>query len=89
MLCKKIALIYTSRTTTGFAELYNTYCHQSPDYRPLALDENNTYLKLLPRQRMNLTAEYRNYAAQCGAIYQAAGMVPGIEWGFSETSLPD
>jgi hypothetical protein len=26
---------------------------------------------------MNLTAEYRDYAAQCGAIYQAAGMVPG------------
>ncbi len=36
---------------------------------------------------MNLTAEYRDYAAQCGAIYQAAGMVPGYEWRFMEVDL--
>ncbi len=35
-----------------YAELYNTYFrHQSPDYRPPALDEDDGYLMLLPRRR--------------------------------------
>ncbi|MGC9393764.1 MAG: ABC transporter ATP-binding protein [Anaerolineae bacterium] len=35
-----------------YAELYNTYFrHQSPDYRPPALDEDDGYLALLPRRR--------------------------------------
>ncbi len=35
-----------------YAELYNTYFrHQSPDYRPPALDEDDAYLALLPRRR--------------------------------------
>jgi len=36
---------------------------------------------------MNLTAEYREYAAQCGAIYQATGMAPGYEWNYMEADL--
>jgi len=36
---------------------------------------------------MNLTDEYREYAAQCGAIYQAAGMVRGYEWHYMEADL--
>ena len=36
---------------------------------------------------MNLTPEYRDYAAQCGAIYQAADMLPGYEWRFMEADL--
>ena len=36
---------------------------------------------------MNLTAEYREYAAQCGAIYRAAGMARGYEWNFMEADL--
>ena len=36
---------------------------------------------------MNLTAEYRDYAAQCGAIYRAAGMVRGYEWNYMEADL--
>ena len=36
---------------------------------------------------MNLTPEYRDYAAQCGTIYQAAGMVRGYEWRFMEVDL--
>jgi ribosomal protein S18 acetylase RimI-like enzyme len=36
---------------------------------------------------MNLTAEYRDYAAQCGAIYQAAGMARGYEWNYMEADL--
>ena len=36
---------------------------------------------------MNLTAEYREYAAQCGAIYEAAGMAWGYEWYFMEADL--
>ena len=36
---------------------------------------------------MNLTAEYREYAGQCGAIYEAAGMVRGYEWYFMEADL--
>ena len=36
---------------------------------------------------MNLTAEYREYAAQCGAIYEAAGMARGYEWYFMEADL--
>ena len=36
---------------------------------------------------MNLTAEYRDYAATCGAIYQAAGMARGYEWAFMEADL--
>jgi ribosomal protein S18 acetylase RimI-like enzyme len=48
---------------------------------------------------MNLTAEYREYATQCGAIYRAAGMARGYEWnymvadlqqlGFSIREIPD
>ena len=38
---------------------------------------------------MNLTAEYRDYAAQCGAIYRAAGMVRGYEWNYMEADLRD
>ena len=36
---------------------------------------------------MNLTAEYREYAAQCGAIYQAAGMARGYEWYYMKADL--
>jgi ribosomal protein S18 acetylase RimI-like enzyme len=36
---------------------------------------------------MNLTDEYREYAEQCGAIYEAAGMVRGYEWYFMEADL--
>jgi len=36
---------------------------------------------------LNLLPEYRDYAAQCGAIYQAAGMVRGSEWQSMETDL--
>jgi mycothiol synthase len=36
---------------------------------------------------LNLTPEYQDYAAQCGAIYQAAGMVRGSEWRSMETDL--
>jgi ribosomal protein S18 acetylase RimI-like enzyme len=36
---------------------------------------------------MNLTAEYRDYATQCGAIYRAAGMVRGYEWNYMEADL--
>ena len=36
---------------------------------------------------MNLTAEYRQYAAQCGAVYLAAGMARGYEWNFMEADL--
>jgi ribosomal protein S18 acetylase RimI-like enzyme len=36
---------------------------------------------------MNLTDEYREYASQCGLIYQAAGMARGYEWKFMETDL--
>ncbi len=36
---------------------------------------------------MNLTAEYRDYAAQCGAIYRAAGMARGYEWYYMEADL--
>jgi mycothiol synthase len=36
---------------------------------------------------MNLTAEYREYASQCGAIYRAAGMARGYEWNFMEADL--
>ena len=36
---------------------------------------------------MNLTAEYREYAAQCGAIYRAAGMARGYEWKYMEADL--
>ena len=36
---------------------------------------------------MNLTAEYREYATQCGAIYQAAGMAPGYDWNYMEADL--
>ena len=36
---------------------------------------------------MNLTAEYREYATQCGAIYQAAGMTRGYEWNYMEADL--
>ncbi len=44
------------------------------------------------RERMevflrNLTAEYQEYAAQCGAIYRAAGMVRGQEWAYMEADL--
>jgi ATP-binding cassette subfamily B protein len=36
-----------------YAELYNTYFrHQSPDYRPPALDEDDAYLELLPQRRV-------------------------------------
>ena len=36
-----------------YAELYNTYFrHQSPDYRPPELEEDDTYLELLPQRRM-------------------------------------
>ncbi|MEJ2736930.1 MAG: GNAT family N-acetyltransferase [Anaerolineae bacterium] len=36
---------------------------------------------------MNLTAEYRDYATQCGAIYRAAGMARGYEWNYMEADL--
>ncbi len=36
---------------------------------------------------LNLTPEYRDYAAQCGAVYQAAGMVRGAEWQSMEADL--
>lgn len=36
---------------------------------------------------MNLTDVYRDYADQCGSIYQAAGMVRGYEWKFMEVDL--
>ena len=36
---------------------------------------------------MNLTAEYQEYAAQCGAIYLAAGMARGYEWNYMEADL--
>ena len=36
---------------------------------------------------MNLTDEYREYARQCGEIYQAAGMSRGYEWKFMEADL--
>ena len=36
---------------------------------------------------MNLTAEYREYAAQCGVIYVAAGMARGYEWKYMEADL--
>ena len=36
---------------------------------------------------MNLTAEYREYADQCGAVYQAAGMARGYEWHYMEADL--
>jgi ribosomal protein S18 acetylase RimI-like enzyme len=36
---------------------------------------------------MNLTAEYREYAAQRGANYRAAGMVRGYEWSYMEADL--
>jgi ATP-binding cassette subfamily B protein len=35
-----------------YAELYNTYFrHQSPDYRPPVLEEDESYLELLPSRR--------------------------------------
>ncbi len=35
-----------------YAELYNTYFrHQSPDYRPPSLEEDDSYLQLLPQRR--------------------------------------
>ncbi len=41
-----------------YAELYNTYFrHQSPDYRPPALDEDDAYLALLPRRRMEVVLQ--------------------------------
>jgi ribosomal protein S18 acetylase RimI-like enzyme len=36
---------------------------------------------------MNLTAEYREYAKQCGAIYRVAGMAHGYEWNYMEADL--
>jgi ribosomal protein S18 acetylase RimI-like enzyme len=36
---------------------------------------------------MNLTTEYRDYAAQCGAVYRAAGMVRGYQWNYMEADL--
>ncbi|HNT76305.1 MAG TPA: GNAT family N-acetyltransferase [Anaerolineae bacterium] len=36
---------------------------------------------------LNLTPEYQDYAAQCGAIYQAAGMARGVEWQSMEAGL--
>ncbi len=36
---------------------------------------------------LNLTPEHRDYAAQCGAIYQATGMVRGSEWWSMEADL--
>jgi ribosomal protein S18 acetylase RimI-like enzyme len=36
---------------------------------------------------MNLTADYREYARECGAIYRAAGMKRGYEWKFMEADL--
>jgi ribosomal protein S18 acetylase RimI-like enzyme len=36
---------------------------------------------------MNLTAEYREYARQCGAIYRSAGMARGYEWNYMEADL--
>ena len=36
---------------------------------------------------LNLTPAYRDYAAQCGAIYQAAGMVRGSEWQSMQADL--
>jgi ribosomal protein S18 acetylase RimI-like enzyme len=36
---------------------------------------------------MNLTAEYREYATQCGAVYLAAGMAHGYEWNYMEADL--
>jgi len=36
---------------------------------------------------LNLTSESRDYAAQCGAIYQAAGMGRGSEWQSMEADL--
>jgi ribosomal protein S18 acetylase RimI-like enzyme len=36
---------------------------------------------------MNLTAEYREYATQCGAIYRATGMARGYEWHYMEADL--
>ena len=36
---------------------------------------------------MNLTDEYRDYAATCGENYAAAGMKRGYEWAFMEADL--
>jgi hypothetical protein len=36
---------------------------------------------------INLTAEYQEYATQCGAIYRAAGMARGYEWKYMEADL--
>ena len=36
---------------------------------------------------LNLTSESRDYAAQCGVIYQAAGMGRGSEWQSMEAGL--
>ncbi|MBN1877448.1 MAG: GNAT family N-acetyltransferase [Anaerolineae bacterium] len=35
----------------------------------------------------NLTDEYQDYAAVCGAIYRAAGMTRGYEWAYMEANL--
>jgi ribosomal protein S18 acetylase RimI-like enzyme len=36
---------------------------------------------------MNMTDAYREYALQCGEVYQAAGMARGYEWNFMEADL--
>jgi ribosomal protein S18 acetylase RimI-like enzyme len=36
---------------------------------------------------MNLTDEYRGYAATCGEIYRSSGMERGYEWAFMEADL--
>jgi ribosomal protein S18 acetylase RimI-like enzyme len=36
---------------------------------------------------LNLTPEYRDYAAQCGSVYQAAGMVRRAEWRSMEADV--
>ena len=52
------------------------------------------YTKSTGRERMevflmNLTDEYRNYAANCGEMYEAAGMKRGYEWTFMDADLTE
>jgi GNAT superfamily N-acetyltransferase len=72
-------------------------------WHPLVIPPNSTLSQQLVREciqhtaasgrermevlLLNLTSEYRDYAVQCGAIYQAAGMVRESEWQSMEANL--
>jgi len=77
---------------TYFCSWHPLVLPPDPDIAERLVRECIQYTVSSGRQRMevflmNLTAKYRDYAAQCGAIYQAAGMVPGYEWRFMEADL--